>query len=91
MSPDASIHEEADSFLRSFEGTGAQKTYAYYLVDHLRWRDREGLATATVTLRHLQQYLGAVGAKVPSRTVSRGGCRPSVPTATRPWKWRPAA
>jgi len=63
--PDATVHEEADGFLRGFEGTGTQKTYAYYLLDHLRWRDREGLATETVTLRHLQQYMGAVGAKVP--------------------------
>jgi integrase len=63
--PDATVHEEADGFLRGFEGSGTQKTYAYFLVDHLRWREREGLATETVTLQHLQQYMGAVGAKVP--------------------------
>jgi hypothetical protein len=63
--PDATVHEEADGFLRGFEGSGTQKTYAYFLVDHLRWREREGLATETVTLRHLQQYMGAAGAKVP--------------------------
>ena len=34
--PDGGVHEEADGFLRLSEGTGTQKTYAYYLVDHLR-------------------------------------------------------
>ena len=41
--PDGTVHEEADGFLRLSDGTGTQKTYAYYLVDHLRWREREGL------------------------------------------------
>lgn len=63
--PDGAVHEEADRFLRLFDGSGTQKTYAYYLVDHLRWREREGLATPSVTLRDLHRYMGAVGARIP--------------------------
>ncbi|MHA6757869.1 tyrosine-type recombinase/integrase [Streptacidiphilus sp. PAMC 29251] len=62
--PDGAVEEEADSFLRKYEGSGTQKTYAYTLVDHLRWRVREGLTTAKITLNDLQRYMGAVGAKV---------------------------
>ncbi|MER5561206.1 tyrosine-type recombinase/integrase [Streptomyces sp. NPDC002506] len=62
--PDGTVDEEADSYLRTHEGSGTQKTYAYYLVDHLRWRVREGLSTPSVTLLDLFRYLGAVGAKV---------------------------
>ena len=35
--PEGTVHEEADRFLRVHDGSGTQKTYAYYLVDHLRW------------------------------------------------------
>lgn len=63
--PDGSVDEEADRFLRTHEGSGTQKTYAYYLVDHLRWRVRERLTTEKVTLLDLHRYMGAVGAKVP--------------------------
>ncbi|MCM1975868.1 tyrosine-type recombinase/integrase [Streptomyces sp. G1] len=58
------VEEESDSYLRTFEGRGSQKTYAYYLVDHVRWMVREGLTTATVTVLDLHRYLGAVGAEV---------------------------
>ncbi|WP_234386714.1 tyrosine-type recombinase/integrase [Streptomyces sp. ERV7] len=59
------MDQEADSFLRQYEGSGTQRTYAYTLVDHLRWRVREGLVTATISLSDLQRYMGAVGARVP--------------------------
>ncbi|MFC9674463.1 integrase [Streptomyces sp. NPDC056949] len=62
---DCSVVEEADSYLRMFEGSGSQKTYAYALVDHLRWRAREGLTTETTGLLDLKRYMGAVGAQVP--------------------------
>ncbi|MEY9839362.1 integrase [Streptacidiphilus sp. EB103A] len=65
LDQDAAVVDEADSFLRLFEGQGTQRTYAYYLVDHLRWRLREGLTTASVRLLDLQRYMGAVGAVVP--------------------------
>ncbi|MCX4735071.1 tyrosine-type recombinase/integrase [Streptomyces sp. NBC_01363] len=63
--PDYTADEEAESYLRVYEGSGSQQTYAYYLVDHLRWRIREGLTTETITLQDLQRYQGAVGARVP--------------------------
>ncbi len=63
--PDCTVDAEADSYLRPFEGSGSQKTYAYSLVDHLRWRIREGLTTETITMRDLHRYMGAVGAQVP--------------------------
>lgn len=63
--PDATVDEEADSYLRRYDGKGTQKTYAYYLVEHLRWRAREGLSTEAITLLDLHRYMGAVGAEVP--------------------------
>lgn len=63
--PDGSVDGEADSFLRMYEGSGTQRTYAYTLVDHLRWRVREGLVTERVTVLDLHRYMGAVGARVP--------------------------
>jgi integrase len=58
------VHEQADRFLRAHEGSGTQRTYAYLLVDHLRWLERECLPPASVTLQDLQRYTGIVGAKV---------------------------
>ncbi|MEV7526449.1 tyrosine-type recombinase/integrase [Streptomyces sp. NPDC091371] len=63
--PDGTVDEESDAFLRTYEGSGTQKTYAYYLVDHLRWRVRERLVTESVRLLDLHRYMGAVGAQVP--------------------------
>ncbi|MDQ0833667.1 integrase [Streptomyces achromogenes] len=63
--PDCTADEEAESYLRQYEGSGSQEPYAYYLVDHLRWRIREGLTTQTTTLQDLKRYQGAVGAQVP--------------------------
>ena len=67
------MHEEADRFLRVHDGSGTQKTYAYYLVDHLRWLDRECLPLEGVRLRDLERYMGIVGADVRMPWVSRGG------------------
>jgi integrase len=62
--PDGSVHAEADRFLRRHEGSGTQRTYAYLLVDHLRWLERECLTFAAVGLRDLERYMGIVGAEV---------------------------
>src|SRR2546430_1805174 len=62
--PEGTVHEEADRFLRVHDGSGTQKTYAYYLVDHLRWLDRECLTFGGVRLRDLERYMGVVGAGV---------------------------
>ena len=58
------MHGEADRFLRRHDGSGTQRTYAFLLVDHLRWLDRECLGVEAVTLRDLERYMGIVGAEV---------------------------
>jgi len=50
-----------------------QRTYAYLLVDHLRWLERECLALGGVTLRDLERYMGLVGAEVRMPLGDRGG------------------
>ncbi len=60
--PDGAVHEAGDRFLRGYEGSGTQRTYAYLLVDHLRWLEREALAPETVTLTGLKRYMAALGA-----------------------------
>ncbi|QSY52764.1 tyrosine-type recombinase/integrase [Streptomyces griseocarneus] len=62
--PEGTVHTEADRFLRVHDGSGTQRTYAYLLVDHLRWLERECLAFDTVQLRDLERYMGMVGAEV---------------------------
>ncbi|MGA2831145.1 MAG: hypothetical protein ABSF03_34110 [Streptosporangiaceae bacterium] len=62
--PEGTEHPEADRFLRQHEGSGTQRTYAYLLVDHLRWLERECLEFGSVTLRDLERYMGIVGAEV---------------------------
>ncbi|TQC41361.1 integrase [Rhodococcus sp. WS4] len=62
--PDGREHREADRFLRRFDGSGTQRTYAYLLVDHLRWLERECLTVDRVGLRDLERYMGIVGAEV---------------------------
>lgn len=61
LTADGRIYGIADSFLRTCSG-GTDRTYAYLLVDHLRWLEFEGLTTASVSIRDLQRYMGAVGA-----------------------------
>ncbi|MFF2213404.1 hypothetical protein [Streptomyces antibioticus] len=48
--PEGTVHMEADRFLRLHDGSGTQRTYAYLLVDHLRWLERECLAFAAVQI-----------------------------------------
>ncbi len=76
--PEGTVHEEADRFLRVHDGSGTQKTYAYYLVDHLRWLERECLSFEDVRLRDLERYMGVVGADVrmPLGEPWRDGKRP---------------
>ena len=76
-------HSEADRFLRAHDGSGTQRTYAYLLVDHLRWLERECLALDRVGLRDLQRYMGLLGAEVrmPLGQPWRDGKRPYGPAA----------
>ncbi len=81
--PDGNEYSEADRFLREHDGSGTQRTYAYLLVDHLRWLDRECLALDRVGLRDLQRYMGLLGAEVrmPLGAPWREGKRPYGPAA----------
>ncbi|MEU7892625.1 hypothetical protein AB0B45_07130 [Nonomuraea sp. NPDC049152] len=62
VGPDGFIHEAADGLLRSLE-VGTARTYAYLLVDHLRWLGQEELASETASFRDVCRYMGAVGAE----------------------------
>jgi integrase len=62
--PEGTEHPEADRYLRVHDGSGTQRTYAYLLVDHLRWLERECVAFDSVVLRDLERYMGIVGAEV---------------------------
>jgi hypothetical protein len=81
--PDSIEHAEADRFLRQHEGSGTQRTYAYVLVDHLRWLERECLTLDRVVLRDLERYMGILGAEVrmPLGEPWRVGKRPYGPAA----------
>lgn len=76
--PEGATHAAADRFLQLHDGSGTQRTYAYLLVDHLRWLEREGVGLDTVSLRDLHRYMGIVGAEVamPLGEPWRAGKRP---------------
>lgn len=83
VTPDGGEHGEADRFLREHDGSGTQRTYAYLLVDHLRWLHRECLPIEQVRLRDLERYMGLLGADVrlPLGEPWRHGKRPYGPAA----------
>jgi hypothetical protein len=62
VQPGGELCPMADRFLRRCEG-GTDRTYAYALVDHLRWLEFECLTTETVTFTDLERYMAAVGAE----------------------------
>ncbi|MFD7537499.1 tyrosine-type recombinase/integrase [Streptomyces sp. NPDC059819] len=66
MEPGGLVHPLADSFLLLHAGSGSDRTYAYALVDHLRWLRHEGLDAGSVRFDDLERYMGAVGADVPA-------------------------
>src|SRR5216683_2030191 len=49
--PEGTEHPAADRFLREHDGSDTQRTYAYLLVDHLRWLERECLGFDSLELR----------------------------------------
>lgn len=63
VDPNGAVFELADGFLHRCN-RGTDRTYAYLLVDHLRWLAREGLSTSSITLQDLEWYMMAVGAEV---------------------------
>jgi hypothetical protein len=61
---DGTEYSEGDRFLRAHDGSGTQRAYAYVLVDHLRWLERECLSLDRVGLRDLQRYTSLLAAEV---------------------------
>jgi integrase len=61
---DCSVVAEADGFLRTC-AAGTDRTYAYVLVDHLRWLRFAGLTVESVSLEDLRHYMAALGADYP--------------------------
>jgi integrase len=57
-----SVHNRADKFLSSFR-EGTQRTYAYHLVDHLRWLAVNGYCEHSITIQDLLRYLALCGAE----------------------------
>lgn len=57
-----SVHDRAERFLAPF-GEGTQRTYAYHLVDHLRWLAATGHAEEAVTIEDLKRYMALCGAE----------------------------
>lgn len=60
VEPGGPVHPMADSFLRACD-VGTARTYAYLLVDHLRWLPYEGLSPETATFYDLERYMGRRG------------------------------
>lgn len=71
MDIDCTLVVEADGCLRTCAG-GTDGTYAYVLVDHLRWLRFAGLTVESVSLEDLRHYTAALGAHYP------GAVRPAV-------------
>jgi hypothetical protein len=80
--PDGELCETPDGFLRRCAG-GTDRTYAYLLVDHLRWLECEGLTPDTVAFADLERYMGALGAEYrgPFGVQWREGRRPYGPSS----------
>ena len=53
------VHARADRFLAPF-GEGTQRTYAYHLVDHLRWLAAVGVSEDRLTIAELRRYMALV-------------------------------
>jgi integrase len=62
VQPDGQLYVMPDLFLRQRAG-GTDRTYAYLLLDHLRWLEFEGLSLETVSFADLKRYMAAVGAE----------------------------
>ena len=71
--PEGTEHAEADRFLRRHEGSGTQRTYAYVLVDHLRWLERECLTLDRVGCGIWSAIWASWAPRSGCRWVSRGG------------------
>lgn len=58
----AKIHARSDRWLKTFS-EGTQRTYAYHLVDHLRWLKAVNTSEETVSVGDLRRYMALCGAE----------------------------
>ncbi|KKC00358.1 recombinase XerC [Mycolicibacter arupensis] len=58
----AKIHTRSDRWLRTFS-EGTQRTYAYHLVDHLRWLKAVNASEESVGVDELRRYMALCGAE----------------------------
>lgn len=56
------VHARADLFLAPFS-EGTQRTYAYHLIDHLRWLAATGHVEVTIAIDDLRRYMALCGAE----------------------------
>ena len=87
------VHCRADRFLALF-GEGTQRTYAYHLVDHLRWLAAVGVSEEQLTIAELRRYMalcgteqsGPLGSPWPGATVEpeRSGGASGLPEGLLP-------
>lgn len=64
VGPDGDISNPATNYLLQ-HSPGTSRTYAYRLADHLRWLEAESIPISRVSLRHLNRYMGSLGARQP--------------------------
>ncbi|MCU4183848.1 hypothetical protein K6U06_05710 [Acidiferrimicrobium sp. IK] len=76
-----SVHRRADKFLAPY-GEGTQRTYAYHLVDHLRWLAVNGYREDVVGVDDLRRYMALCGTEQAGPWGSPWGTGPSA-TAPR--------
>ena len=74
------MHRRADRFLARF-GEGTQRTYAYHLVDHLRWLAATGLSEERLNIADLRRYMALCGVEYPGPMGVSWLARPLGPSA----------
>ncbi len=76
----SAVHRRADRFLARF-GEGTQRTYAYHLVDHLRWLAATGLSEERLNIADLRRYMALCGVEYPGPMGVSWLARPLGPSA----------
>lgn len=69
--PTGEVYEEPDGYLRTCTA-GTSRTYAYMLVDHLRWLEAEALSIKTVTFADVEGIWAPSALSSPGRSGHRG-------------------
>jgi hypothetical protein len=81
VKPDGTVHNRADRFLQRFDGSDTQRTYAYHLVDHLRWCERRAWTCTRSPWVICAATWAARSARRPQAHTDRRGERAAMATA----------